>query len=750
LVDPVQVSVGGWHACAIDDTGPHCWGANWYGQLDVPALSNPIQVISGGVDTCAIDDVGLQCWGADFYGQDDAINMPLLNNPVQVSMGEHHICALDDNGVHCWGPNSNGETSVPELAMDPDGDGMNNAHDEFPLDSTKSGDMDGDSIDNHIDLDIDGDGTFNSLDSCVFVVNPDQADIDSDGSGDACDSNNDNDFFYDGSDNCPLNANNGQEDIDGDGMGDVCDDDIDSDAVLNAVDNCPLNQNADQLDNDSDGAGDVCDAFPTDYSESLDSDADYFGDNIDNCPLDWNGDQIDNDGDGIGDACDATPMPFAGHLDIDFLNIGLGANGYVLTSVIQPDGKILIGGEFTTFDDVTRNHIARLNADGTLDLTFDPGVGPNGSVHAMAIKNDGKILIGGAFTSVSNADMYYYAHLNSDGSLDNTASTGDVFDGPVNTIVLQADNKIVIAGDFTTFSGVSSSRKRILRLNVDGSVDGSFTTGLGADAAIRAVILQEDGKLLVGGDFTVFHKTSCNKLARLNNNGTVDTTFNNAGTGADGSVHSLALQADGKIFMGGMFANYNDTSRNYLARINADGTLDSSFNPDLNGEVNAMAERADGKLVIAGNFTSVLAATRNRLALLNSDGTLDATFIPAAGADAAIYTASLQANGELLIGGAFTTYNGVSSNHLARIHSGDTDGDGVDDYLDAFPTNAAAAVDVGHDGIPDAWLEPNIYGCTAFDASCNGLTITQDPPNVIYPLNGVYKGSSISEFSGWR
>jgi alpha-tubulin suppressor-like RCC1 family protein len=77
-----------------------CWGWNDYGQTDVPSLSNPTQVSLGGDHSCAIDDTGVVCWGYNEYGQTD---VPSLSNPTQVSSGGYHTCALDDTGVVCWG-----------------------------------------------------------------------------------------------------------------------------------------------------------------------------------------------------------------------------------------------------------------------------------------------------------------------------------------------------------------------------------------------------------------------------------------------------------------------------------------------------------------------------------------------------------------------------------------------------------------------------------------------------------------------
>ena len=112
LSNPTQVSLGRNHTCVLDDNGVICWGNNGTGQTDVPTLSNPTQVSLGSVHTCALDDNGVTCWG-DKYNDNGQTDVPTLSNPTQISSGGLHACALDDNGVTCWGHNNFGQSSVP-------------------------------------------------------------------------------------------------------------------------------------------------------------------------------------------------------------------------------------------------------------------------------------------------------------------------------------------------------------------------------------------------------------------------------------------------------------------------------------------------------------------------------------------------------------------------------------------------------------------------------------------------------------
>src|SRR5947199_3524759 len=151
-----------------------------------------------------------------------------------------------------------------------------------------------------------------------------------------------------------------------------------------------------------------------------------------------------------------------------------------------------------------------------------------------------------------------------------------------------------------------------MRLNADGDLDTTFNAGgAGANGTVRTVAVQSDGKIVIGGTFTSYNgdATVSDDVMRLNANGTADTTFNAGGAGADSTVRAVAVQADGKIVIGGLFTSYNldATASDHVMRLNADGALDTTFNVGGAGADNnvfAVAVQPDGKIVIGGNFTS--------------------------------------------------------------------------------------------------------------------------------------------------
>ncbi len=345
---------------------------------------------------------------------------------------------------------------------------------------------------------------------------------------------------------------------------------------------------------------------------------------------------------------------------------GTGANDMVRTTVIQSDGKILIGGGFTSYNGTSRNCIARLNADGTLDATFNPGTGVNGFVITVVLQSDGKIIISGNISSYNGNPRISIVRLNTDGTLDASFDPNAGAGSYLWTTAIQSDGKILIGGVF--YTDKTTTGQHIVRLNADGTLDSDFNPGTGANSTVITTAIQNDGKIIIGGDFTSYNGTTRNRIARLNTDGTLDATFN-PGSGANSYIYTTAIQSDGKIIIGGDFTSYNGTPRNRIARLNTDGTLDATFNPGTGAGsyVITTAIQSDGKIVIGGDFTSYNGATINRIARLNTNGTLDATFNPGTGANYSINTTAIQSNGKIVIGGSFTSYNGIGRNSIARI-----------------------------------------------------------------------------------
>jgi uncharacterized delta-60 repeat protein len=369
----------------------------------------------------------------------------------------------------------------------------------------------------------------------------------------------------------------------------------------------------------------------------------------------------------------ATPAPSpaeaasrGGTLDGSF-DPGSGTNDVIFSAIAQTDGKILIGGWFRSYNGVSRRGICRLNADGTVDRFFDPGSGVNNLVASIAVQADGRILIGGNYSGYNGIRRDCIARLDTKGALDPSFNPGSGANEVIRAVAMQPDGKILIGGDFSSYN--LAKRNCITRLNADGTLDTSFGPGSGADNRVHSIAVQPDGRIIIGGDFSSYNGTARNRIARLNADGTLDMSFD-PGSGADESVTCVALQGDGKIVVGGVFTTYNGRERNHIARLNADGTLDTSFEPGTGASegVFAMAFQGDGRILIGGDFTSYNGTSRHRFARLNADGSLDISFNPGSGVNGSVSSIAVQTDGKVLIGGNYSRYNGTVRRKIARVN----------------------------------------------------------------------------------
>lgn len=331
--------------------------------------------------------------------------------------------------------------------------------------------------------------------------------------------------------------------------------------------------------------------------------------------------------------------------------------------VVQPDGKAVAVGAFSTYKGTARAGIARINADATLDTTFNPGTGFDSTQRAVALQPDGKIVVGGEFSSYNGTTRIRVARINADGSLDTTFNPGTGANARVYALALQADGKIVIGGEFTNYNGTAVNR--IARLNADGTFDSTFITGTGFDViGVFAVKLQADGKVVAGGYFSNYNGTPRSHIVRINSNGSNDTTFN-PGAGADGSVNSISVQSDGKIIIGGVFINFNNVSSPRIARLNTDGSRDSTFSvgTGYNNIVRSTALQPDGKVLVGCDCSAYNGTSFAGINRLNTNGSLDATFDSGNIINSAVLTIAQQPDGKILIGGNFTYISNTSQNY---------------------------------------------------------------------------------------
>ena len=369
--------------------------------------------------------------------------------------------------------------------------------------------------------------------------------------------------------------------------------------------------------------------------------------------------------------------------------------GSVVALALQPDGKLVIAGAFSQYnrDPAAPQRLLRLHPDGKRDITFNPG--------------------GSGFSGGINSGLVY-------------------------DLVLQPDGKILAGGTFTAYNGVAVPTG-LVRLLPDGRLDPGFNpggSGIGGPVptAIWSLALQPDGKIVVGGSFLSYNGNlgAPDRLLRLNADGTLDPDFNRGGEGVNrGTVFKVLVLADGKIAAGGNLRDYNSYSQTStgffvdgLLRLLPDGALDTGYYSSFNDPVWDLAQQPDGKLLVAGEFTRHYTATAatdvsRGLTRLLPTGARDPTFNPTGiGFDKKAESVVMQPDGRVLVGGDFTSYNGdaAASDHLLRLRA-------------------------------DGSLDPSFNaGGSGFDAFLWSLAVQDDGRIVAGGNFSFYNGSFVSTF----
>jgi uncharacterized delta-60 repeat protein len=368
-------------------------------------------------------------------------------------------------------------------------------------------------------------------------------------------------------------------------------------------------------------------------------------------------------------------------------NFVLYGNGsQVQGFIIQPDNRVVLWGGLLTFGSTTLPGIARVNTDGTLDTSFNPGFGiSSGSISAVAVQAGGKLLVIGSFSSFDNVTVPGFVRLNTDGTVDSTFQpqlvTGGEFISRAQNILPLSNGTILVWDEINL---------RLQILNADGSLNtflgtttGGSTNIYGTNGNVDALAQQPDGKLLVAGSFYTFAGQPVLNLFRLNTDGTVDNTFDPSATIANLvqntpssiEIKSLALASGGQIYIG--------FGSNVL-RLLPNGAPDLTFTPgpSIPGSIVAVAQAANGRIIVAGNFIAVGGVQRLGLAALLADGTVDPSFVPSAGVNwtqpplsqSGSQSASLAplADGSVLLSGTFSGIGGVGQSGAVHILSDGT------------------------------------------------------------------------------
>jgi uncharacterized delta-60 repeat protein len=349
---------------------------------------------------------------------------------------------------------------------------------------------------------------------------------------------------------------------------------------------------------------------------------------------------------------------------------GTGASNTIFSSHTQQDGNILLGGSFTTFNGYASKGIIRILPNGRRDSTFNAGTGVDTRINKLKSMSTGKIVAGGAFSFYNSTAAGNIIRLMPDGSVDTSFKSGTGLNNEVLSMDITSDGSIIVAGFFSQYQGQAVTQP--IRILSNGQRDLQFNpggTGLTMGTIADAIVVQPDGKILLGGTFTLYNGVSASKIIRLHADGSRDTSFNTGSGFSSGNVISICLQPDGKILVGGSFTSFNGVSANRFIRLMPDGSRDTTFQvgTGMSGNVRHISCLPDGNVVAAGDFVSVNGITVNRTALLTPYGKLISGISNCSGTNGTVYTASIVGDSTIIIGGAFTQVAGKTAGRISKL-----------------------------------------------------------------------------------
>ncbi|SFN20304.1 DUF11 domain-containing protein [Dokdonella immobilis] len=341
--------------------------------------------------------------------------------------------------------------------------------------------------------------------------------------------------------------------------------------------------------------------------------------------------------------------------------------GNVLATAGQPDGSIILGGNFTSINGEPRRGLARLQPDGTLDPVWNPSVNIGGIVYALSLDADGSVFVGGLFDSVNGIVRGNIAKVSGSGAgavdpdWNPDASLGVVH-------CLQADDlgSIYVGGSFAEVGG--QSRANLARLATSGS-GAADSWNPSTDGEVRAMALDGSGSLFVGGHFTTAGGQPRASIAKLSVSGagSADPDWNPSVVGY--GVFSLALEGPDRLYAGGDFSSIGGFSRGSIAKlsITGSGAVDSLWNPAADAPVYALLAVGGGTLYVGGEFHSIGGQSRNGVAKLYTEGPGPADALWNPGSDQAVATIVGRGTDSIVVGGWFEFIGGAPHLALAAI-----------------------------------------------------------------------------------
>ena len=332
------------------------------------------------------------------------------------------------------------------------------------------------------------------------------------------------------------------------------------------------------------------------------------------------------------------------------------------------DGRVVVVGQFTLYDTSNADSIVCFNTDGTVDTTFatNVGTGCDGSVaYDVKVRADGKIVVGGAFTSFNGTATNGIVILNSDGTISNTQTS--VTAQGILKLIIDSNNKIVAVGQ-QIIGGVTG----IVRFSSTLVADGTFTptSGFSGGLTVMDIVETFSGKYVVVGDFTSYDGNAVNYIVRINTNGSFDGTFN-IGTGFNATPQAIAYNSKGLFIVVGNVTSYKGNAISKIVGIDGSGNFDNSFTfgSGLNGTPRAVKTMTDDEIIVGGAFTTFDGQSYNNIVRLDEFGALDTTWVVGTGFDSTVYGISINSsNTEVACTGSFSVFDGNVSDQTCLLN----------------------------------------------------------------------------------
>jgi len=346
-----------------------------------------------------------------------------------------------------------------------------------------------------------------------------------------------------------------------------------------------------------------------------------------------------------------------------------GASGTVLCVQAQLNDRVILAGDFANYAGQAARSVVRILPNGQRDTSFQMGTGASGRVNSMRLLANGGLFLAGLFETYNGAASKNIVRLLPNGQRDTSFSIGTGLNNEVLGMEAFSDGSVLVGGFFSQYKGLPVTQP--LKILPNGQRDTSFNAGgTGSLGLIEVIREQTDGKILMAGTITQYNGQPVGRgVIRLLANGQRDTTFN-TGTGlASGLIRAMELQQDGKILVAGSFSSFNGTPVQRVIRLHSNGQLDTTFmiNTPFNSTIVSIVVRKNGNIVAFGNYSQIIGQLPHAIAEFSPTGIMLTQAGPCVEMNSTVQAAAELSDSSLVVGGGFTTAGGSSRPRVGRL-----------------------------------------------------------------------------------